>query len=378
MKEDKKAEKFPRLSVLIPAWNIEHLIGKAIEGVRRVDYPKDKLEIVVIDKDSKDKTAEIARKYKVRVLEMKAFENSMNEKADVLNFGLRHAKGELIAVMDADSIPAKDSFLKMVEKFSYGNVGAVTSAPLAKNHEKFIERMQEIEYTIIAWARKLLEFLGCVYVTPGALSMYKTSYVKKIGGFDNNNMTEDIDIAWRILKDGYDVKMALSAKVKTIVPSTIKKWWKQRVRWHIGGMQTTIKHLHLLGNRNYGLLGLFVTPFFLLSFVLSISGFAVFLYYLWKRISAFILVNFYSQAVNVSPIQISYLSLIPTVFTFFIVLLFAITIVYVISGLMTMEPEKMNLKRLFTAEIYILFYLVCYPINLLHAISRFSRKKFEW
>ena len=138
MKEDKKAEKIPRLSVIIPAWNIEHLIGKAIEGVKKVDYPKDKLEIIVIDKESKDRTAEIAKGYKVKVLGMKSLKNSMNEKADVLNFGLKHARGEIIAIMDADSIPARDSFLKMVEKFSYGNVGAVTSAPLAKNHEKLI------------------------------------------------------------------------------------------------------------------------------------------------------------------------------------------------------------------------------------------------
>ena len=378
MKEDRKAEKIPRLSVLIPVWNLEHLIGKAIEGIKKVDYPKEKLEIVIIDKESKDRTAEIAKRYDVRVLEMKSIKDSMNQKADVLNFGIRHAKGDIIAVMDADSIPAKDSFLKMVQKFEQKNVGAVTSAPLAKNHRKWIERMQEVEYTIIAWARKLLEFLGCVYVTPGALSMYRTKYAIKIGGFDNKNMTEDIDIAWRMLKEGYDIKMALSAKVRTIVPSTIKKWWKQRVRWHIGGMQTTLKHLNLLGDRSYGLLGLFVVPFFLLSLILSITGFGVFLYYLWKKISAFVLINFYSQAVKVSPIQLNYLSLIPTVFTFFIILLFAVTLTYVISGLITMEPEKMNLKRLFTAEIYILFYLVCYPINLLHAMYRFSRKKFEW
>ncbi len=378
MMEDMTAKNIPRLSVLIPAWDIEGLIGKAIEGIKKVDYPKDKLEIIVIDRESKDKTAEIARSYGVRVLNMKRNKSTINHKADVLNFGLKHAKGQIIAVVDADSRPARDSFLKMVSKFEDKNVGAVTSAVLVKNQEKWIEKMQEVEYTIIAWARKLLEFLGCVYVTPGALSMYKTRYSREIGGFDNKNLTEDIDIAWRMLKKGYIIKVALSAKVLTIVPSTIKMWWKQRLRWNIGGLQTAIKHSDLFGKKSYGLLGLFVTPFFISSFVLSIAGFGVFLYYTIKQLSGFIFFSLYSKNADIPTIQLNYLNLIPTVFTFFIIALFIITVIYVICGLVTMEPKKMSLKRLLNVEIYLLFYLVCAPINLLQSVWLMAIKKFEW
>lgn len=378
MLDDKIAEKFPKVSVLIPAWNIQNLIGKAIENIRKVDYPKDRLEIIVIDKGSRDDTAKIAKSYGVRVIRMNVKKGIMNEKAEVLNHGIKHATGKIVAIVDADSAPEKYSFLKMVSKFEDKGVAGVTSAVLVKNQRNFIERMQSIEYAIIAWARKLLEFLGCVYVTPGALSMYRTDLMKKERGFDKNVLTEDIEIAWRLLKRGYIIKMALNAKVFTIVPSTIKKWWHQRVRWHIGGLQTAIKHSNLIGKGKYGLLGLFVTPFFTLSFVVSLAGFGVFSYYLGSKTLGYLMTAFYVYNLKVSPLQAASLSLIPTVFTFFMIMLFVITFMYVICGLNTMDTEKLSLKRLMTAEIYILFYLVCYPVNLLHALWLLAIKKFEW
>ncbi len=378
MLEDKKAKVCPKISVLIPAWNIEKLIGKAIESMRNVDYPKDKLEIIVINKGSHDNTANIARSMGVRVVNMKMKAGVINEKAEVMNFGMKYATGKIIAIVDADSMPKKDSFLKIVSKFEDDRVAGVTSAVLVKNKDKWIEKMQEIEYMIIAWARKLLEFLGCVYVTPGALSMYRLDRVKEVGGFDSKILTEDIEIAWKLLKKGYIIKMALSAKVLTVVPSTLKRWWKQRVRWHIGGIQTSVKHANLIGKRKFGLLGLFVTPFWMLSFVLSLAGLGVFSYYLTRRILSIALTAFYSTALDVSPMQLSYLSLVPTVFTFFIITLFVITFVYVICGLSTMLDEKISLKRMITAEIYILFYLVCYPINLLYALGLMAMKKYRW
>lgn len=377
MLEDDKAKNIPTLTVLIPAWNIGKMIGKAIKCIKKVDYPKNKLEIIIIDKESKDRTAEIAKKYGVKVIKIKN-QDVMNQKSAVLNFGLKHAKGEIIAIVDADSRPTKDSFLKMVSKFENNNVGAVTSSILVKNDKKWIEKMQEIEYAIIAWSRKLFEFLGCVYVTPGALSMYRTKYAKKIGGFDDDNLTEDIDIAWRMLKEGYDVKMSLGAKVWTIVPSKINVWWKQRIRWHIGGLQTTKKHIKLFGKKSHGLLGMFIVPFFMSSFVLSLLGFGVTSYYLGKRVLRFILLNAYSKDMNISPIQLDYLNLLPTVFTFFMVVLFILTLVYVIFGLVTINPKKMGLKRIITAEIYILVYLIFYPLILLNAMWWIIRKKYEW
>jgi len=126
-------EKLPSLSVLIPAFNEESTIQGTIKAVLDSDYPKDLLEVLVIDDGSKDKTFERAKEMGVNVLSK---ENS--GKADSLNRALKIAKGEFIAVIDADSYPSEDSFKKMISQFSE-KTGAVTSCVLVKEPKNLLE-----------------------------------------------------------------------------------------------------------------------------------------------------------------------------------------------------------------------------------------------
>lgn len=374
-KEEGLSKKLPFLSILIPAYNEENAIEGTINAVSNADYPKELMEIIVIDDGSKDNTLDILKKFK----NIKILAKTNSGKADSLNQALKIAKGEFITVIDADSIPEPDAFIKMVSYFKDSEVAAVTSSILVKNKTKLLERLQAIEYTIIAWGRKLMEFIGSVYVTPGPLSMYRKKILEKIGGFDTKNITEDIEITWNILSHLYKTKMCLSAKTYTTVPNTIKKWWRQRLRWNIGGFQTINKYRYVILNRKYGMLGLFVAPFFLSFYILSLLGFGVYVFLLSRSTIYTYLLTKYSYLANQSPLRIHNFNFSPTVFTFFIITLFLISLFYANVALRTMVKRN-NIKLRYGVDlfIYLLFYLILYPLVLVHSIYKILTHNISW
>src|SRR3989344_6574852 len=109
------AKNFPKITVLIPAYNEEKTISKTINSVLNLNYPKDKLEIIVIDDSSKDKTGEVVKGFK----QVKLVYNKHKGvgKASALNAGLRYSSGEFLAVVDADSEVEKDSLIKLIPYF---------------------------------------------------------------------------------------------------------------------------------------------------------------------------------------------------------------------------------------------------------------------
>ena len=89
-------------------------------------------------------------------------------------------------------------------------MGAVTSFVGVRNKENnFFAKIQSIEYLIMGWTRKLFDFIDSVWCTNGPLSLYRKSYILKVGGFDLNTVTEDIDITWNMLNHNYKTSMCL-------------------------------------------------------------------------------------------------------------------------------------------------------------------------
>jgi len=355
---------FPSVTLLIPAYNEEDNIAGTIESVLACKYPRDKLEVIVIDDGSKDKTSEIAKRYPVKLLQ-----KSNSGKADSLNQGINLAKGEFIGVVDADSYPEKNALLKVMSCFKDPEVAAVTSAVRVKNPNSFLGGLQAVEYTIIAWARKLLEYVNSVYVTPGPLSVYRSEVLRKLEGFDNKVLTEDIELAWRILKNKhYKIKMCLAARIFTIAPVKFKAWWRQRLRWDIGGLQTLNKHKNVFFRHNYGMVGLFVAPFFASTVFLSLLGFSIFIYLLSKRVLNAFFFTSNSLATDSLSMQIKSIYLSPSIFTFFGVLLFITYFVYLIIGLKMMDRTNVKIDKKLNIPLYLLFYLPLYPLVFIHSI----------
>jgi cellulose synthase/poly-beta-1,6-N-acetylglucosamine synthase-like glycosyltransferase len=359
------SEKPPSVSVIIPAHNEEEHITETIKAVKNLSYPKGLLEIFVIDDGSTDKTAERAKAEGVKVITKK---NS--GKASALNLGIEKAKGDIVGCIDADSYPEKEALLKMVPYFEDLDVAAVTSSILVKNPRNFLQRLQEMEYILIAWGRKLLDYLHSVYVTPGPLSLYRKDTLKKIGGFDEKVLTEDIEIGFRLQRRGYKIRMALPARVYTHVPGSFRKWWDQRLRWDIGGIQTANIYKYATFRKSYGVFGLFIVPFFSISIFISLLGFGLFLYLISMRIFNILEFFYYAYLAGIDPLRYYPLTLLPNVFTVIGLLVFLLSLIYLISGLKTMDRDFLNFKTFFEMLIYLSIYLFLFPILLVQSFWR--------
>jgi len=366
-----KVRHFPSVSVLIPAHNEESCIKSVIDNLKKLNYPKNKLEIIVIDDGSIDRTAEIAKSAGVRVISKK-----QGGKGSALNAGLRLARGEIVACIDADSYPRKNSIVESVPYFDDKDVAAVTTRIFPKNQKRILERFQSVEYAMIAWSRKLFEYVEGVYVTPGPLSFYRKAVVKSLGGFDEKNMTEDIEIAWRILDNGYKIKMS-PAEAYTNVPWKLKKWWRQRLRWNIGGMQTFFKYRGSMFKKGSRSFGYFIVPFFMISYVLSLLALSLFLYliYLWLFNNAAYFFTAYS--VGIDPVKRIAPVFIPDLFTIFGVVIFVFSIIIVNTGLKSMGHPR-NLKTWIYTLLYLVIYITLFPVILVHSIIKYLRGYREW
>ena len=270
-----KARKGYSVSIVVPCYNEEKSIEGTVNSVLQSDYPGLK-KVIVVDDCSKDNSYKIIQaiaKKNSKVLAVQTPEN-IGRAASAKNYGLKFADTEIIGFSDADSFLEKDAISKMVGFFDDEKVGAVTCSVLVKNKNKFIEKLQAMEYAIIAWTRKLLGYVEGIWAMPGPLALYRTDLLKKMNGFDENNLTEDIEITWNVISEGYKVEMCLPARVESVAPTKTIYWFKQRIRWDIGGMQCINKYK----GHVFSKLGYFIMPFFALSLFLGLLGIGVFSY----------------------------------------------------------------------------------------------------
>jgi len=366
------------ISVLIPVFNEEESIEDTIKHVLQINYPKKKLEIIVINDGSTDNTEKIVKKLIKKYKQIRLINKKNSGKADSLNQGMEIARGELIAVVDSDSFPGKESLKKLTGFFSDPQMGAVTSFVKVRNKDKnFFAKIQSIEYMILGWSRKLLDFIDSVYVTNGPLSLYRKSFAEKVGGFDKNTVTEDIDITWNMLYHNYKTGMCLDTEVTTIVPIKFKEWFRQRTRWGLGGLQAISKYRKMFLKR--GMFGMFVLPYVSLSIIISIFVFLFSSYILLKAILTKFLSTGYSIAISTNLFLWSDINLYPSIIIFYFVVLFTISTTYSWYVLTKTKYEKqLSIKKLFNILFYTLLYLSFYPTVWFASIYRFVIKDYKW
>ena len=264
------------LTVIVPVYNEEETIAATLDSLLNNGYPDDKLEILVVNDESTDNTLKVVETYMKKYKQITIFSKPNSGKADSVNKAIKKAKHNFIAIVDADSYLEKDALKEVMKYFADEKVGAVTGACLVKNRKTLLEKCQAMEYVLIAWTRKTLDALHAVFVTPGSLSAYRKEALEDVGGFDKNIMTEDIEIAWNLLRHKWKTRMAIRAKVFTVAPTKFKAWYRQRIRWNVGGFQTLQKHWSAIGKKDYNMFGIFVIPFFMAHLFISFTGFFVF------------------------------------------------------------------------------------------------------
>lgn len=367
-----KDSQLPKVSILVPAYNEEKIIEKTLEKLLSINYPQDKLEVIVIDDGSKDDTFKIAKKFESRNVRVLKKRNS--GKATSLNFGIKHAKNEFIATMDADSFLGENALRQCMSYFDESSVAAVTSHILVKRRKTLWEKLQHTEHMIVSLMRKAQEQVNVINATPGPLSVYRKGVLVKVGGFDEKNLVEDVEIAWRLLRNGYKIKMAFDAMVHSMYPDTFNLWWKQRRRWNIGGIQTFFKYRMSLFDRKSHGVGNFLMPTWLIGYTFSLVGIGLFAYLVIIRAFNYVLYLIAAFSAGTNPFsrfEFGYTFDLLFIYGFisFIVSLFVIKL-----GIQT-HKEKTNLWLL---ALFITIYPTLLTVNVLISLYKFARMERGW
>ena len=143
--------------------------------------------------------------------------------------------------------------------------------------KKLIEKFQVVEYSVSTFIRSLMSTYEALPAAP-ACTMFKTEILKKTKGYDEGNLTEDLEMAFQVKKLGYNIYNAINATAYTIAPNTFKDVHRQRMRWSYGTLYNLKKHKDMFGTK-HGDFGWFFMPMFILSVFFSIISPKFFLVY---------------------------------------------------------------------------------------------------
>ena len=347
------------VSFLVPAYNEEKTITETIKHLFEIDYDNI-VEVIAINDGSTDNTLQILKALKKAYPKLKILNKQNSGKADSLNVALKFALGELVIVVDADSYPHKDALSKLIGFFDNPKTGVATATAVPRNNNTLLENLQAMEYRVIAFTRKLLGYIDSIYVAPGTLAIYRKKALLDIGGFDKTQMTEDVEITWRLIKHGWKVKMCLDAYVTTTVPNKIKAWYRQRRRWSVGGLQCLVKY-----RKNFlkdGMLGLFIIPFFALGFFLGVVGLGILIYLSGLRIIRNYLFTKYSLEVGVPVLTLNNLYFTPTVLNYFGFLLFFLFLIFNLFVFSIMKDVYFKKQSFFNLLFFMVVYIMIRPI----------------
>ncbi len=277
----RKLKRFPAVSIVIPAYNEEKNIIATLSSLIRLNFPKDKLDIIVVNDGSTDNTKNAVRQFIARnkAYHIKLVSKKNEGKGAALNDGLAISKGEFFVCLDSDSIVTKDALEKVLPHFTDANIAVVLPLLKVEKPKNIWQKMQWLEYIVNMFYKGLMSRLNCVHVAPGPFSVYRADILRKVGGFDENNLTEDLEISLRLQSKNYRIVQLLDAEVFTIAPKTFRELYKQRNRWYKGSVINAFKYRRMIFSRKYGDFGVIQMPTIFISGLIAIILVASSLYY---------------------------------------------------------------------------------------------------
>ncbi|OYW00575.1 MAG: glycosyl transferase family 2, partial [Acidobacteria bacterium 37-65-4] len=244
-------DQWPMVTVQLPFYNEMYVVERLIDSIAAFDYPKDKLEIQILD-DSTDETTEIAELAALR-LEARGFivsylhrTDRTGYKAGALEKGLDVAKGQFIAIFDADFVPDAD-FLKKTVPYFIGNekLALVQARWGHLNHDySLLTRIQ----AIMLDGHFILEHggrnrAGCFFNFNGTAGVWRREAIPDAGGWQHDTLTEDLDLSYRAQLKGWKFLFVPQVVAPAEVPVEMNGFKSQQHRWAKGSIQTCKKVL---------------------------------------------------------------------------------------------------------------------------------------
>lgn len=257
---DAKKQKYPSVAITIPCFNEQKTLRGTVLSLLALEYPKNRLEIIIVDDGSTDNTLKVAKKLQREFPQVKVFNQKNGGKYTALNFGLKQSSTDLVGCLDADSFVDREALKRMISYFNDQTTMAVTPAICVHDPKNVLQKIQKAEYNAGVLLKQILGKLNAIHVTPGPFSIFRRSVFTKLGGYKHAHNTEDMEIACRMQTNHFKIRNCPTAYVYTVTPDTIKKLHRQRVRWIYGFFKNALDYKHLFFNRKYGNLGVLTLP----------------------------------------------------------------------------------------------------------------------
>jgi cellulose synthase/poly-beta-1,6-N-acetylglucosamine synthase-like glycosyltransferase len=240
----------PRVTIQLPMFNEQFVIDRLIEAVCAMEYPKDRLEIQVLD-DSIDETQQVAAEIVARYAALGHpityihRNNRHGYKAGALDEGLNVAKGEFVAIFDADFVPPPDWIMKVIHHFAEPGVGMVQTRWTHLNRDYSL--LTQIE-AILLDAHFVIEHgsrvrTGEFFNFNGTAGMWRRQAIVDGGGWQHDTLTEDTDLSYRSQMAGWRFKYLPEVECPSELPIEMSAFKTQQARWAKGLIQVSIKLL---------------------------------------------------------------------------------------------------------------------------------------
>ncbi|WP_349671743.1 glycosyltransferase [Lacrimispora sp.] len=236
---------YPIVTVMVPAHNESIVLKKTMEALIKLDYPRDRYEIIVVNDNSTDDSAQVLKTIqhnnpsaKIIVINTDPVVGGKG-KSNALNIALSVASGSVIAIYDADNTPEKQALKILVENLmSDDKLGAVIGKFRTRNkYASLLTRFVNIEtlaYQCMNQAGRYFFFKLCTI--PGTNYVIRRELIDQMGGWDVNALAEDTEISFRLYRMGYYIKFIPQAVTWEQEPQKLKQWFKQRTRWVKGNL----------------------------------------------------------------------------------------------------------------------------------------------
>lgn len=239
----------PRVSVIVPVKNGARVLDRLMASLLSVDYPKERMEVILVEDGSTDESYQLCKQYEERFpkLVRVIHREKSRGKPDALSCGTSLASGEILAIFDVDSVINPSAFKLALRHFDDPRVAAVQGRTISMNSRDslltWLVYLEECWFSAILLGRHRLNLF-----TPltGSCMFIRKNYLEEVGGWNCDSLTEDVELAVQLVKHDYMVVYEKDARCFQEAPTKLRHLALQRNRWYRGYMETLAKNLHLL------------------------------------------------------------------------------------------------------------------------------------
>ena len=237
-----KTAYYEKISILIASKNEKVLLERTLDSIVNSDYPKEKIQIIIITSGSTDDTTEysnnFSREHSEIDIEVLSKNLTKKGKPPALNYGLEYVKNDIVVLYDSGCILQPDTLKNLISPFHRENTDAVIGPVLVKNwKDNKLTKGIFLDYGMVSGGGLLFEVknrLGSSAYSFGRNFAVRTKYLQKYGGFNEDSMTEDLYLSVLLNLDGVLIRFSPKAKIYEYVPNSWEILVKQRTRWLAG------------------------------------------------------------------------------------------------------------------------------------------------